>query len=273
MTDLYAVIGNPITHSKSQQIHNAFAQATGQDLSYDKLEGRLGAFTADVDAFRHSGGRGLNVTIPFKLDAFAYATQVSQRARQAGAANALKFEGDTVWADNFDGIGLVNDIQRNLDYTLEGRRVLLLGAGGAARGAVGPLLAQRPACVVVANRTEDKAQAIVADIAASAPLTACGYAALAGQQFDVIINATSTGLSQAELPISASVFAPGALAYDMVYGKGLTRFLQLAQGTGHTRIADGVGMLVEQAAETFVWWRGVRPDTRAVIQSITVPLA
>ena len=272
MTDLYAVIGNPIVQSKSPLIHAAFALATGQDLRYSKLLGQLGEFAADADVFRASGGRGMNVTMPFKLDAFAYATDLSERARKAGAVNALKFQGGKVYGENFDGVGLVNDIAHNLGHALTGKRVLLLGAGGAARGAVWPILQQQPALLVIANRTHSKAQAIVADYAENTVLRACAYAQLQGQQFDVVINATSTGL-QAEAPaVDASVFAPFGLAYEVVYGIGLTGFLQLAKTTGHTQLADGVGMLVEQAAEAFAWWRGVKPSTAAVITSMTVPL-
>lgn len=275
MTDFYAVIGNPIVQSKSPLIHGAFALATGQDLRYGKLLGQLGEFAADADAFRASGGRGMNVTMPFKLDAFAYATDLSDRARKAGAVNALKFEGGKVYGENFDGVGLVNDIQRNLGHPLAGKRVLLLGAGGAARGAVWPILQQKPAQLVIANRTVNKAQTIVADYPESCVLSASGYAQLQNsraQPFDVVINATSTGLQDDAQPIAASIFAVGGLAYEMVYGQGLTGFLQLAKTTGHTQLADGVGMLIEQAAEAFYWWRGVRPATAPLISSMTVAL-
>ena len=275
MTDLYAVIGNPIVQSKSPLIHAAFALATGQDLRYSKLLGQLGEFAADADVFRASGGRGMNVTMPFKLDAFAYATDLSERARKAGAVNALKFQGGKVYGENFDGVGLVNDIAHNLGHALTGKRVLLLGAGGAARGAVWPILQEQPAHLVIANRTVDKAQAIIADHPESYVLSASGYAQLQNPQaqpFDVVINATSTGLQDDAPPIAASVFATGSLAYEMVYGKGLTGFLRLAKTTGHTQLADGVGMLIEQAAEAFYWWRGVRPLTATMIKSMTVNL-
>jgi shikimate dehydrogenase len=272
MTDRYAVIGHPIAHSKSPQIHTAFAQATGQDLIYTAIEAPLQGFAATVAAFRAEGGRGLNVTLPFKLQACELATEPSEAARLAGAANALKFEGDRVLAENFDGIGLVNDLQRNLGRALQGRRVLLLGAGGATRGALLPIAQQGPALLAVANRTADKAHALREDFAAHATLHSGGYAELAGESFDVIVNATSAGLSGESLPLPAGLFAPGALAYDMVYGKGLTPFLRQAQAAGVTALADGVGMLVEQAAEAFVWWRGVRPETRGAIRTLSVPL-
>lgn len=272
MTDRYAVIGHPIAHSKSPQIHAAFAQATGQDLSYTAIDSPLEGFADTVAAFRAGGGRGVNVTLPFKLEACALATHPSEAARLAGAANALKFEDERIWAENFDGVGLVNDIQVNLGHALRGRRVLVLGAGGATRGALLPLAAQGPAVLAVANRSADKAHALRTDFAAHAALQTGGYADLAGETFDVVINATSAGLSNETLPLPPGLFAPGALAYDMVYGKGLTPFLRQAQQAGVTALADGVGMLVEQAAEAFVWWRGVRPTTAAVIRSLSVPL-
>ena len=273
MTDRYAVIGHPISHSKSPQIHAAFARATGQDIAYTAIEAPLDGFAATVRAFREQGGRGANVTLPFKLQACELATDPSEAARLAGAANALRFEpGDRIRAENFDGVGLVNDIQRNLGHALKGRRVLLLGAGGATRGALLPLAQQGPAALAVANRTADKAHALRADFAAHATLQSGGYADLAGERFDVVINATSAGLSGEALPLPGGLFAPGALAYDMVYGKGLTPFLRQAREAGVHALADGVGMLVEQAAEAFAWWRGVRPGTREVIGRLSVPL-
>lgn len=273
MTDRYAVLGHPIGHSKSPLIHSLFAQATGQDIAYTAIETPLDGFADTVLGFRASGGRGLNVSLPFKLQAFEIATEPSERARLAGAANCLKFEGEQrILADNFDGVGLVNDLQRNLACLLAGKRVLLLGAGGATRGALLPIAAERPALLSVANRTPDKAHALRHDFKAHTALQTGGYGTLAGQSFDVVINATSTGLSEEALPLPDGLFAPGALAYEMVYGKGLTPFLRQAQAAGVGRVADGVGMLVEQAAEAFFWWRGVRPDTRPALDRLTVPL-
>jgi shikimate dehydrogenase len=272
MTDRYAVIGNPIQQSKSPLIHGMFAQATGQDMEYTLLEGPLGGFAQAVDAFRAAGGKGLNITTPFKLDAFAYATECSEAAQLAGAANALKFDGARVLADNFDGVGLVRDVTHNLGTPLKGKRILLLGAGGAARGALMPFLAHSPLELVIANRHLDKAQ-VLADIgSAKGPVRGCTYGDLEGQSFDVVFNATSASLRAELPPVPASVFATGALAYELAYGKGLTPFLRLAHNAGVRHLADGVGMLAEQAAEAFVWWRGVRPDTRAVIDKLTVPL-
>jgi shikimate dehydrogenase len=272
MTDRYAVLGHPIGHSKSPLIHTQFAQSTGQDIGYTAIEAPLDGFAQTVMDFRASGGRGVNVTLPFKLQAFEIATEPTERARLAGAANCLKFEGNRILADNFDGVGLVNDLQHNLGCPLQGKRVLLLGAGGATRGALLPIAAQRPALLSVANRTPDKAHALRHDFAAHVPLQTGGYETLLGQSFDVVINATSTGLTQEALPLPEGLFAPGALAYDMVYGKGLTPFLRQAKAAGVAQVADGVGMLVEQAAEAFLWWRGVRPDTGAVVRELTVPL-
>ena len=274
MTDFYAVIGNPIHQSKSPLIHGMFAQATGQDMHYSAIEGPLDGFAGAVDAFRAAGGLGLNITTPFKLDAFAYATECSERAQLAGAANAMKFDGDRVLAENFDGIGLVRDVVHNLNCPLRARRVLLLGAGGAARGALLPFLAHEPAELVIANRSLDNAQALVriAEASGAGPVRGCTYQDLAGQAFDVVFNATSASLRTELPPVPASVFAPGALAYELAYGKGLTPFLRMARNAGVLQLADGVGMLAEQAAEAFEWWRGVRPDTRAVIEKLTVAL-
>ncbi|MDW3688249.1 shikimate dehydrogenase [Cupriavidus sp. CV2] len=272
MTNKYVVIGNPISHSKSPLIYGMFAQATGKDIDYTAIEGQLGQFAPTVDAFRASGGRGMNITAPFKLDAFAYATDLSERARLAGAVNAMKFEGMRTYAENFDGVGLVRDVTHNLGCPLAGKRVLLLGAGGAARGALLPFLEQKPAQLVIANRTVEKALALASELAGYGRISGGGYAELAGQQFDVVFNATSASLRGELPPVPTTVFAEDCLAYELLYGKGLTPFLRLAQNAGVRHLADGVGMLAEQAAEAFAWWRGVRPDTRAVINHLTVPL-
>jgi len=273
MTDRYALFGNPAKHSKSPTIHAAYARATGQDLTYEVIEAPVDGFAASVAAFRAAGGRGGNVTMPFKLEAFALADDLSERARLAGAVNTLKFEGDRIRADNVDGVGLVNDIQRNLACSIAGRRVLLLGAGGAVRGALLPILEQRPAQLFVVNRTVAKAKALGEQFAKFGNLVTGGYPDVGEQAFDLVINATSTGMRGELPPITRTVFSPGAVAYDLVYGRGLTPFLQLAREAGAGRLADGVGMLVEQAAEGFLWWRGVRPDTREMIGALAVPLA
>ena len=279
MPDRYAVIGHPIAHSKSPLIHGLFAQATQQDMTYEAIDGGAGdgGFMRALAAFRAAGGLGLNVTLPFKLQALAAADQASDDARLAGAANALRFEGERIEARNFDGIGLVRDIEVNLGLPLKGQRVLLLGAGGATRGALAPIARAGAARIVIANRTAGKAAALAQEMAPHLPGTVVeggGFGDLApGDAFDIVINATAASLAGEAPAVPASAFAAGALAYDMVYGKGLTPFLKLAQAAGAARVADGVGMLVEQAAEAFAWWRGVRPDTRAVLQRLTVPLA
>jgi shikimate dehydrogenase len=276
MSDKYAVIGNPIDFSKSPFIHMSFAKSTSQDVDYTKILGPLGQFKETVDQFRVAGGKGINITAPFKLDAFQYATRRSPAAELAGAANALSFVGDEVLAENFDGVGLVRDVVHNLGHRLRGRKVLLLGAGGAARGALLPFLAQEPALFVIANRDFAKADALC--VIANRHKTkqtqakALPYSELARMQFDVVFNATSASL-RGELPaVPATVFARDALAYELAYAKGLTPFLRLAHNAGVRHLADGVGMLAEQAAEAFAWWRGIRPDTRDVIRELTVPL-
>lgn len=273
MTAKFAVIGNPIGHTKSPLIHSRFAASVGKKVDYTAILGEIGQFAPTIDAFRAQGGLGINVTAPFKLDAFAYASVLSERARLAGAVNAMKFDGTQILAENFDGVGLVRDVVHNLDCPLTGKRVLVLGAGGAARGAVWSFIQERPADLVIANRSVDKAVALAAMDSDGVPIRGLGYAELAGEQFDVVFNATSASLYGALPPIPAGVFADGCLAYELAYGKGLTPFLRLAREAGVARLADGVGMLAEQAAEAFAWWHGVRPDTRAVIGELTIPLA
>jgi shikimate dehydrogenase len=272
MPDQYAVIGNPIAQSKSPIIHSMFAEACGHRISYERIEGAIGAFAHTVDTFRARGGVGMNITAPFKLDAFAYATDPFEAARIAGAVNALKFVGDRVYAENFDGVGLMRDVVSNLSTTIQRRRVLFLGAGGATRGALMPCLAQAPAEIVIANRDVSKAIALVRDVACDARVLATSYDSIANEHFDIVFNATSASLSQALPPVGSEVFAQCQLAYDLTYGKGLTPFLKLARESGAKRIADGVGMLVEQAAEAFLWWRGIRPQTQNVIERLNVPL-
>ena len=276
MTDKYAVIGNPIDFSKSPFIHMSFARSSQQDIEYTKILGPVGGFKETVDQFRKAGGRGINITAPFKLDAFQYATRRSPAAELAGAANALSFSGEEVIAENFDGVGLVRDVVHNLKHQLNNKRVLLLGAGGAARGALLPFLFEAPEILVIANRTLSKAQELKSiaekNKAQQTNVSALSFPDLAGMQFDVIFNATSASLRN-ELPaIPATVFGSESLAYELAYAKGLTPFLRLAQNAGVRHLADGVGMLAEQAAEAFAWWRGVRPETGNVIRELTVPL-
>lgn len=264
MTDRYAVIGNPVAHSRSPEIHAAFARECGVDIEYERLLAPLGGFVGTVDAFRNSGALGASVTLPFKREAFDYANIRTERAERGKSVNTLRFESNKIVGDSTDGVGLCRDITGNLDQPLQGARILLIGAGGAARGVVGALLDCRPEILVIANRTHAKAETIVEEIAAGDLFCAIAFAALRTRSFDVIINATSASLTDSPTPVPISCFAQNALAYDMVYGKSATPFLALAASTG-ARIADGMGMLVEQAAEAFYVWRGVRPSTGPVI--------
>jgi shikimate dehydrogenase len=273
MTDRYAVIGNPVAHSKSPLIHAEFARQTGQDIEYGRLLAPLEGFRAGIEEFRRSGGKGLNVTLPFKLEAYQLATRRSARADDAEAVNVLSFENDSIEGDNTDGIGLVRDIESNLGFPIAGKRVLLLGAGGAAQGAVGPLLAAQPAMLAVGNRTTEKAQRLAARFTGSgrfpgAAMLAGSFHSYAGARFDLVVNATSASLKDTAPDIPMGLFAAESMAYDMMYGRGLTPFLRLAQQQGAGRLADGLGMLVEQAAESFLIWRGIRPDTRPVIRQL-----
>ncbi len=273
MTDLYAVFGNPIAHSKSPLIHAAFAAATGQDLRYEARLAPVDGFAAAISAFVAAGGRGANVTVPFKEEAFRLSTRLSERAARAGAVNTLSFADGEIHGDNTDGAGLVRDIVHNLGFALAGRRILLLGAGGAARGVIAPLLAERPASLCIANRSADKAQVLAAAFADLAVVAAGSFGETAGKSFDLVINATSASLSGSSLPLPADLFAAGSLAYDMMYGKGETPFLALARQQGAARLADGLGMLAEQAAEAFCVWRGIRPQTAAVLADLRAGLA
>lgn len=284
MTDQYAVIGNPIAHSKSPLIHAAFAREVGHDISYSRMLVPINQFRAAVDEFRHKGAFGANVTLPFKFEAFEYATQLTDRARASGAVNVLRFGrldngqiSTEILGDNTDGIGLTRDITQNLGMALQGARILLIGAGGAAYGVAGALLDENPASLTITNRTYAKAQALATTLVTStgkyfgSSLMAISVDKLSHQAFDVIINATSASMTdtsdnQASL-VPATCFAQGSLAYDMMYGKAQTAFLQLAAQSG-ARTADGVGMLVEQAAEAFFVWRGVKVKTAPLISSL-----
>lgn len=272
MTDKYAVIGNPIAHSKSPLIHEAFAKQTGQDISYERILAPLDGFEATVRDLIAKGYKGVNITVPFKIVAYKLYPTYSPQAHLAGAVNTLVFANDghgnvEVIPHNTDGIGLVEDITVNLNHTIRSKRVLLLGAGGAAEGVYQPLLVNKPEVLIVANRTLENAQRVVNlsnDKAWQG--IASNFEDLAGQQFDIIINATSTGLTDTALPIPNTIFAKGCLAYDMMYGRE-TPFMKQARENG-AQVADGLGMLVEQAAEAFYIWRGVRPETQSVMQQI-----
>ncbi len=272
--DRYVVIGNPVEHSKSPQIHAMFAAQTGQSMQYERLAAPLDGFADAVRILIAGGARGANVTVPFKLDAHAIATTLSDRARAAGAVNTLLFfdggRSDEISGDNTDGVGLVTDIICNAQTSLHGKRILLLGAGGAARGVLLPLLEQQPSQLVIANRSIDKAIELVHKFSAHGTLIATPFAELDGA-FDIIINATAASLSDALPPIPSSVFSPDSLAYDMMYAAAPTIFLRFAEQHGAI-IRDGLGMLVEQAAEAFFLWRGVRPQTELVLKRLRAAL-
>jgi shikimate dehydrogenase len=267
LSDRYAVVGNPVGHSKSPQIHEAFARQTGQDLVYTRLLAPLDDFAGTARRFFAEGGAGLNVTVPFKHEAWRLVDAREGGAEAAAAVNTIRRDGRRLTGYNTDGPGLVADLERNLGVAIAGRRVLLMGAGGASHGVVQPLLERGPAQLAIVNRSRDKAEALARRFAgAGGGPAALAYGELAGRRFDLVINATSAGLAGELPPLPDTLFAPGALAYDMMYGR-LTVFLAFARARG-VATADGLGMLVEQAAESFLIWRGVRPQTAPVIAQL-----
>lgn len=274
--DRYAVLGNPVAHSKSPFIHARFAEQTGEPVDYGRLLCPLDGFAETVQRFAAEGGRGCNVTVPFKLQAVALAAHVTDRARLAGAANVLRLDAGGWWADNSDGVGLVRDIQRGAGLDLAGRRVLLVGAGGAGAGVLGPLLEANPQAVVVANRTADKAAALVARHQPLAAAQGCELRASTldgvGGGYQVVLNASASSLQGAGAPVPAAALAPQALVVDLMYGPAAEPFLAWAREHG-AQARDGLGMLVEQAAEAFFFWRGVRPQTAPVLQALRAELA
>ncbi|KPP96796.1 shikimate dehydrogenase [Marinobacter sp. HL-58] len=269
--DLYAVVGNPISHSKSPRIHSLFASQTGEQLEYTAIQAPLDDFEGTVRDFFRRGGMGLNVTVPFKELAWRLADWRTERAELAGAANTLYQDSKgLLTADNTDGKGLVTDLTANHGISLKGKRILVLGAGGAVRGVLGPLLGEHPAAVVIANRTVAKAEALVAlfrPVAGKTGLEACGFGQPA-EPFDLVINGTSASLQGDLPPVSANVIGAGTVVYDMMYSLQTTTFNQWASNHGATRVFDGLGMLVEQAAESFRIWRGIRPQTQPVIDEL-----
>jgi shikimate dehydrogenase len=272
MADRYAVIGNPIEHSKSPLIHQAFAQQTAQDIAYDRVLAPLDGFVETVLTLREKGYKGLNVTVPFKLEAYQMANQLTERAQDAGAVNTLMLSGADIIGDNTDGVGLVRDILQNLGCDIQGKRILLIGAGGAAEGVLHPLLLQQPELLIITNRSLDKALRMVRKVEERGDfryvsVNAYAFEQLHGQAFDIVINATSAALSNTQLPLPAGIFATGALAYEMMYGH-ITPFMQFAHHNGAVQVADGLGMLVEQAAEAFYLWRQVRPQTVNVMAQL-----
>lgn len=273
--DRYAVIGNPIAHSRSPAIHAAFALATGQRLDYGRVLAPLDGLAATLREFAAAGGKGCNITVPFKFEAFALCPRRSERATLAEAANVLRFDAEGWWADNTDGIGLVNDIQHNAGVALAGRRVLMVGAGGAAAGALGPLLQAGPAELMLANRTPAKAETLaqrhLALAQAHGVRLQTGGLDAPGEGFDLVINASASSLGGGPVPVPASALKPGGLAVDMMYGPAAAPFLAWAAACG-AQGRDGLGMLVEQAAEAFLAWRGVRPATAPVLAALRAQL-
>lgn len=267
--DRYAVMGNPVAHSKSPQIHAAFAHQFGHRIEYTRILVDVGGFAQAVEQFAASGGKGLNVTVPFKQDAFRLADSLSERAQLAEAVNTLKFEPDgSLFGDNTDGAGLVRDIDLNLGVSLKDKQVLILGAGGAVRGVLDPMLRHRPKRVLLANRTVARARDLVAHFKVHGPVEACGFDALKGQHFDIVINGTSASLKGELPPLPDTLLRRGALAYDLMYADRPTPFMDWAMLHGAEKVVDGLGMLVEQAAESYFLWRGVRPETRSVIEKL-----
>lgn len=269
MTDQYAVMGNPIAQSRSPEIHRAFAEQTGQDMGYSKILVPIDQFKAQVKEFFDDSGKGLNITVPFKLQAWQLANVKSERAEQAGSANTLLLGKDgKLYADNTDGVGLVRDIINNHQGNLAGKRVLVLGAGGAVRGVLGPLLTEKPKALVIANRTIEKAEGLASLFKRQGKVSACGFEQLAGKQFDWVINGTAASLQGELPPLPDNLLSNNAWCYDMMYGAEDTVFMQWAKAQGAAKVMDGLGMLVEQAAESFFIWRHARPQTQPVIEQL-----
>ncbi len=273
MTDQYAVFGNPINHSKSPAIHRQFAEQTGQDLHYAKHLVAEDEFVKTAQAFFAEGGKGLNVTVPFKIEAFHFAQELTPRAQCAGAVNTLALQADgKILGDNTDGIGMVHDMH-NLGWELQGKRILILGAGGAVRGIIQPVLAEQPAQVVIANRTVSKAEELAAHFHDLGDVQARSFERLAGESFDVVINGTSASLGGDLPPLPKGLLNPNASCYDLMYGAEPTVFLKWAAEQGAVKLADGLGMLIGQAAEAFYLWRQIRPEVIPVITALRRQLA
>jgi shikimate dehydrogenase len=262
--DKYGVVGNPIAHSRSPEIHERFARQTHQRISYERIEAPLEGFEEKALALRDAGYRGLNVTVPFKVDAAKLADELLPRARLAGAVNTLVFDGDTIIGDNTDGIGFVRDVRERLKFDLSECSVLVLGAGGAVRGVIGALLDASPRWIAVSNRTHQRAE----ELAEEFGVEAIHLDEVPAEHFDLIVNGTSTGLKHDAPPIDPETFNDCTLAYDLVYAADPTPFMELARSGGAKTVSDGLGMLIEQAAESFLLWRGVRPDTAPVYRDL-----
>ena len=272
--DRYAVMGNPIAHSKSPRIHALFAEQTGQILAYDAILVEPGGFASAVQTFVGQGGKGLNITVPFKQEAWRLCPRCSARAGRAQAVNTIRVDDHAdLYGDNTDGAGLLRDLTDNHGVAVNAARILVLGAGGAVRGVLEPLLEQQPRALVVANRTVAKAVDLAAQFQDLGPVTGCGFDALAGRSFDLVINGTAASLHGQVPPLPPGVLEPGAVCYDMMYGPEPTAFVQWASAHGAALALDGLGMLVEQAAESFRLWRGLRPRTAPVIETLRAELA
>jgi len=269
VVDQYAVMGNPVSHSKSPFIHSEFARETGQQLDYTAICVEPGHLTEAVSQFYHNHGKGLNITVPFKQDAWQLASQRSERAQRAGAVNTLVLNSETdIYGDTTDGVGLIADLTQNHGIDIKQRKILILGAGGAVRGVLEPLLQLHPQQLVIANRTVARATELARDFAGLGPLSGCGFAELQGETFDLVINGTSASLAGELPPLPEQLLTAEACVYDMMYGAKPTVFMQWGKRQGAVRCLDGLGMLVEQAAESFFIWRGVRPQTDGVIRSL-----
>jgi len=271
--DDYAVMGNPITHSKSPSIHTLFAEQTQQSILYTAIHVDLGGFDQAVGNFAASGGKGLNVTVPFKQEAWEIVTERSERAERAGAVNTIKIDNDKLYGDNTDGVGLVNDLTINHAIELNNKNILLMGAGGAARGVLVPLLKENPASLFIANRTPDKAKDLALDFADAGNIDGGGYEHLPDKKFDIVINATAASLQGELPPLPDTLLNENASCYDMMYAANPTPFMEWAAAHNAAKVLDGLGMLVEQAAESFYIWRGVRPDSQPVIAALRAELS
>ena len=272
-TDRYAVFGNPIAHSKSPQIHSLFAEQTDQNLIYTAELAEVENFDQRIAEFINDNGKGMNITVPFKQQAWEICTTRSERAQRAGAVNTIIVQANgEYFGENTDGLGLVRDLTKNHQVELKGKRILILGAGGAVRGVIEPIMQQAPVELYIANRTFPKALELAVDFSDLGKIKGCGFDALEGQSFDVVINGTSASLHGDLPPLPDELFNNNACAYDMMYAAEPTVFMDWASQHGASRVFDGLGMLVEQAAESFNLWRGVQPDAKPVIDAIRASL-
>lgn len=272
--DYYGIIGNPVQHSKSPLIHRLFAEQTKQDMTYSAILVDRDQLPQALKSFQNEGGKGLNITLPFKHKAYSLVDTLTPRAERAQAINTIKFNDDgTTLGDTTDGVGLIRDFTNHLKFSLKNKRILLLGAGGAVRGIIDPILNEKPAALIISNRTESKAEALAEDFASDGPVEACPLSLLENNSFDVVINGTSASLQEEMQDLPGSILREGALCYDMIYGQGFTPFLRWASEQGAATCVDGLGMLVEQAAESFYLWREVQPDIKTILAKLRVMLA